>query len=73
MRRVTAITVEQLMSHPVLSLTHGATIRDAATLLFERKFTSAPVVDSAGSLIGIVSQADIVRMVAEVGDGVEPV
>lgn len=68
MRRVTAITVEQLMSHPVLSLTHDATIRDAATLLFERKFTSAPVVDSAEQLIGIVSQADIVRLIAEVGN-----
>ena len=69
MRRVTAITVDQLMSHPVLSLTHDATIRDAATLLFERKFTTAPVIDSSGALIGIVSQADIVRMVAEFGDG----
>lgn len=69
LRRVTAITVEQLMSHPVLSLTHEATIRDAATLLFERKITSAPVLGASGELAGIVSQADIVRLVAEVGDG----
>lgn len=68
-RRITAITVEQLMSHPVLSLTHDATIRDAATLLFERKYTAAPVLNAEGELAGIVSQSDIVRLVAE---AVEP-
>lgn len=67
-RRITAVTVGQLMTHPVYSLTTSATVRDAATLLFERKITSAPVVDSDGTMIGIVSQSDILQLVAEAGE-----
>ena len=67
-RRITAVTVGQLMTHPVYSLTTAATVRDAATLLFERKITSAPVVDSDGVMVGIVSQADILELVANAAE-----
>lgn len=66
-RRITAVSVGQLMTHPVYSLTTSATVRDAATLLFERKITAAPVVDSEGTIVGIVSQSDILQLVADVG------
>ena len=71
-RRITAITVGQLMTHPVYSLTTAATVRDAATLLFERKITSAPVVDGNGVMIGIVSQADILQLVANAAEDESP-
>lgn len=67
MRRVLSTTVGELMTREVYSVTTAATIRDVATLMFERHLNPVPVVDENEQVIGIVSRSDIVRLIAEAG------
>ncbi|MGY6651549.1 CBS domain-containing protein [Amycolatopsis sp. TRM77291] len=50
-----------LMSAPVVTVTPGTTAKHAAELLAERGFTALPVVDEDDRLIGIVTEADLIR------------
>ena len=65
LRRVLATTAGQLMTHPVYSVTVDATVRDVATLMFERKVNPVPVLDRDNRVVGIVSRSDIVQLIAE--------
>lgn len=65
LRRVMSTEVRELMSHPVYSVTEEATVRDLATLIFERHVAPVPVLSRDGEIIGIVSRSDIVRLIAE--------
>jgi len=49
------------MTSPVITLRPGAPVRAAAALLCSHGFTAAPVVDAGGALVGIASEADLVR------------
>jgi CBS domain-containing protein len=49
------------MSSPVVTVTPDTTVKDAANLLACNGFTALPVVDGDGGLIGIVTEADVVR------------
>ena len=40
-------------------------MEDLAELMVKRRFNPVPVVDAEGKLIGIVSRADLVDMMAE--------
>ncbi|OKK01374.1 CBS domain-containing protein [Amycolatopsis sp. CB00013] len=50
-----------LMSAPVVTVTPGTTAKHAAELLAENGFTALPVVDEDERLIGIVTEADLIR------------
>ncbi|EME55109.1 HPP family protein [Amycolatopsis decaplanina] len=50
-----------LMSAPVVTVTPGSTAKHAAELLAEKGFTALPVVDEDDRLIGIVTEADLIR------------
>lgn len=50
-----------VMSSPVVTVTAGTTVKCAASLLVSHGFTALPVVDEDGRLIGIVTEADLVR------------
>ncbi len=51
-----------IMSGNVVTVSSAASIPDVARILVERGFTSIPVVDDDdGRLIGIVSEADLLR------------
>lgn len=65
LRRVLATTAGELMTHPVFSVTVDATVRDVATLMFERKVNPVPVLDRENRVVGIVSRSDIVQLIAE--------
>lgn len=47
------------MTRPVITIGPGASIKEAARLLTDRAISALPVVDGRGSLIGIVSEADL--------------
>ncbi|KAA5825481.1 CBS domain-containing protein [Saccharopolyspora hirsuta] len=49
------------MSRPVVSVRGFDSIRTASGVLAEHGFTAAPVVDDDGVLIGIVTEADLIR------------
>lgn len=50
-----------IMTSPVITVRARTTVQDAAALLASRGFTALPVVDDDGQLIGIVTEADLVR------------
>src|SRR5262245_25126476 len=56
---------KHVMSRPV-TIKADATLRDAARVLVNSRFSALPVVDEKGAMIGIVSEVDLIRRV--VGD-----
>jgi CBS domain-containing protein len=51
----------EIMSTPVVTVTPDRPAREAIALLAEHDFTSLPVVDDDGEVIGIVSEVDLLR------------
>ena len=50
-----------IMSKPVVRVGPDTPVSEAASLLVEQGFASLPVVDGAQRLVGIVTEADLVR------------
>jgi CBS-domain-containing membrane protein len=65
LRKVLASTAGELMTTPVRTVRVGTDAGDAAAELFERKITALPVVDEAGHLVGLVSQYEFVKLIAQ--------
>ncbi len=53
--------VRDAMSAPAITVTERTTVRSALKVLDEHRVTSLPVLDEAGHLVGVVSEADLVR------------
>ena len=56
-----AQTARDLMTPNALSISLGATVREAAALLTERGLAAAPIVNEDGRPVGTVSRTDIAR------------
>jgi CBS domain-containing protein len=56
------------MNADIMTVTDDMTTDDLARYLTEREISGAPVVDSQGHLIGVVSMTDIGRQMAEPSD-----
>lgn len=61
-RKVLAVTVQDLLPQDMHSVTSTASIDDVATLMAETGINPVPVIDD-GELVGIVNEADIIRLV----------
>ena len=55
-----------LMVSPVITVGENETVRDVARLLLAKRISAVPVVAGTGKLVGIVTEADLMRR-AEVG------
>ena len=53
--------VRDVMTSPVVSVQPTTPVRVAVALLTERGFTALPVLDGDGDLVGIVTEADLLR------------
>jgi CBS domain-containing protein len=53
--------VREVMTSPAITVRDDATIRQAARVLDTFSVTAVPVVDGAGHVVGVVSEADLVR------------
>lgn len=51
--------VQELMTADVLTVKRSTTLREAAALLVEKRVSGVPVVDDAGKVIGVLSEADV--------------
>jgi CBS domain-containing protein len=51
-----------------ITIHEDATIGEAAWLMLEHKVSGLPVVSRAGKLIGIITESDIFRVVAQAWD-----
>ena len=54
-----------IMTEKVETIGPDAAVEDLAELMVKHRFNPVPVVDEAGKLIGIVSRADLIDMMAE--------
>jgi CBS domain-containing protein len=55
-----------VMVSPVITVGENASVRDVARLLLAKRISAVPVVDAAGKLVGIVSEADLLHR-SEIG------
>jgi predicted transcriptional regulator len=62
--------VRDLMNPDIMTVADEMTTDELARYLIEREISGAPVVDSQGHLIGVVSMTDIGRNMAEPSDSV---
>src|SRR6266540_3847970 len=61
-----------IMTSPVVTVTPDTSVKDAAAALVEHGINAVPVVDDGRRLVGIVSEADLLRLEEpyDVGAGV---
>jgi len=60
-RTTSAIGVSQVMSQPVRTVHPRTPLADAAHLMVTERISGLPVVDDAGALVGIITEADFLR------------
>lgn len=53
--------IREIMSSPAVTVSSASTVRHAAAMLRGRGFTTLPVLDGEGRLVGIVSEADLLE------------
>lgn len=53
--------VREVMTAPVVTVTPGTSLKESIRLLHEHSITAMPVVDDAGHLVGVLSEADVLR------------
>jgi CBS domain-containing protein len=59
---VSSMRVKDLMSKPVVCVSVETSLKEVASILVEREISAVPVVDEDRHLVGIVSEADLVRL-----------
>jgi CBS domain-containing protein len=64
-RRALAVNARMLMSSPVTNIRDTATMNEVATVMVDRHLKVLPVLDAANELVGIVTRADLVRVIAD--------
>ncbi|MGW5718574.1 CBS domain-containing protein [Amycolatopsis sp. NPDC003865] len=57
-----------IMTSPTFALSPSATLDEAAATMTGHGFTTMPVVDADGRLLGLVSEVDILRVPEPAGD-----
>jgi len=55
------LTAADVMTRDVASVRPDSTLRQAARLMAERDVSGLPVVDKAGAVVGMLTEADLVR------------
>jgi CBS domain-containing protein len=56
------LKIKEVMSKPVITVTPETLVKEAALLLGEKDISGVPVVD-AGKIVGVFSEADILRSI----------
>lgn len=59
------ITAEEIMERSVVALLESTTLTEAWITLVEHRISGAPVVNDGGELVGVISQADLLRVAIE--------
>ncbi|HYL82728.1 MAG TPA: CBS domain-containing protein [Candidatus Angelobacter sp.] len=59
------LTAKEIMQTPVIAATPRASLRDLAARLVTNEFSGMPVADADGRVIGVITEADIIRALLE--------
>lgn len=57
-----SVKVREIMHKKVVNIGPDAELVDAARMLHETKYGCLPVIDDAGALVGIITEADFVKL-----------
>ncbi len=60
--KITAVTAQQLMTSPAVTIQPDAPVQVAARIMRDRQVKRLPVVGKSGELIGIVTRADVLAV-----------
>src|SRR6516225_2743241 len=60
-----ALTAADLMTAPVVTLTQDMPLREAANFLAREQISGAPVIDSEGRCVGVLSATDFVHLAGD--------
>ncbi len=60
------MTVKDIMSTPIVSVSEDATVEEAALIMCNNKIGGLPVISSVGILVGIITETDIFRVFVKV-------
>ena len=60
------LKIKNIMTKNPISVTPLDTIEQAALIMLEKKFTGLPVVDETNSVIGIITETDIFKIMIEI-------
>jgi CBS domain-containing protein len=58
-------SISEAMTSDVVTIGPDTTIRDAAEIMFQKWFRHLPVVSPDGKVVGVISQRDLLTVVAE--------
>jgi CBS domain-containing protein len=67
------LAARDLMTKNPVSIWENATLQEAVALLVDKGFSAAPVIDSAGRAVGVISQRDVLVHDREKVDYLQPV
>jgi acetoin utilization protein AcuB len=59
---VSKITVDEIMTKNPITVPPDYTVEETAELLLRKKISGAPVVDGKGQIVGIITQADLFKV-----------
>lgn len=59
------VSLRDVMTKDVVTVGPEITLREAASIMFEKWFRHLPVVDETGTVLGIISLRDLLTLVAE--------
>ena len=59
-----SVLVKEITTEKVITISSGSDVKTAAQLMLEKKIGCLPVVDN-GELVGLISESDVIRIVAE--------
>jgi CBS domain-containing protein len=63
------VNVVDLMTTDVIAVSRETGLRDAARLMFRNRVSGLPIVDEAGALVGIITEADFLKLEVERQEG----
>lgn len=65
LKKMVATNVEEIMTTDVLTVHQEAEVEDIAKIMVEQKVNRVPVVDDKGSLVGIISRNDMIKLLLQ--------
>jgi predicted transcriptional regulator len=64
---VASLKIEDIMTDRVHTLSPGDTIGDAIRMFLDKKIAGAPIVDSSGHVLSVISEVDLMMFAAKDG------
>jgi CBS domain-containing protein len=64
---VSSLLASDVMIKDVVTVLESAPLKEVARILSEKNITGAPVVNSRGELVGVISETDIIRKSNSIG------